>query len=175
VEKSTAGFAGSKANKGAGVMWVMQPDDDIDKFRDYYCKYHGHFLEDQELLEKTCVATRTMVEHFERWGIEIKREADGKLSRLDAIPLWSLCAYDLNVMEKLRKVAINLGVKTMDKTQFIEILTDGNRAAGAVGFDLISGEYRIIKARAVFFWAATGCSPICGIGRGDGICGLRWG
>ena len=34
VEKSTAGFAGAKANKGAGVMWVMQEDDDIDKFRD---------------------------------------------------------------------------------------------------------------------------------------------
>ena len=87
VEKSTAGSAGAKANKGAGVMWVMQPDDDIDKFRDYYSKVHGHYLEDQELLEKTCVLTRTMVEHFERWGIEIKREADGKLSRMDAIPL----------------------------------------------------------------------------------------
>ena len=33
IEKSTAGYAGAKANKGAGVMWVMQPDDDIDKFR----------------------------------------------------------------------------------------------------------------------------------------------
>jgi succinate dehydrogenase/fumarate reductase flavoprotein subunit len=172
VEKSTAGFAGAKANKGAGVMWVMQPDDDIDKFRDYYCKYHGHFLEDQELLEKTCVATRTMVEHFERWGIEIKREADGKLSRMEAIPLWSLCAYDLNVLEKLRKVAIKLGVKTMDKTQFVEILTDDNRAVGAVGFDLITGEYRIFKAKAVVL--ATGAcnwmlTNMWYVGRGDGI------
>ncbi len=172
VEKSTAGFAGAKANKGAGVMWVMHPGDDIDKFRDYYCKYHGHFLEDQELLEKTCLATSTMVEHFERWGIEIKREADGKLSRMEQIPLWSLCAYDLNVLEKLRKVALRLGVKTLDKTQFVEILTDGNRAAGAVGFDLISGEFRIFKARAVVL--ATGScnwmlTNMWYSGRGDGI------
>jgi succinate dehydrogenase / fumarate reductase, flavoprotein subunit len=172
VEKSTAGFAGAKANKGAGVMWVMQPDDDIDKFRDYYCKYHGHFLEDQELLEKICLTTRTMVEHFERWGIEIKREADGKLSRMEAIPLWSLCAYDLNVLEKLRKVALKLGVKTMDKTQFVEILTADNRAVGAVGFDLIHGEYRIFKAKAVIL--ATGScnwmlTNMWSSGRGDGI------
>jgi succinate dehydrogenase/fumarate reductase flavoprotein subunit len=172
VEKSTAGFAGSKANKGAGVMWVMQSDDNIDKFRDYYCKYHGHFLEDQELLEKTCVTTRSMVEHLERWGIEIKREGDGKLSRMEAIPLWSLCAYDLDVMEKLRKVALKLGVKTVDKTQFVEILTDGDRAAGAVGFDLINGEFKIFKARAVVL--ATGScnwmvSNMWYSGRGDGI------
>jgi succinate dehydrogenase / fumarate reductase, flavoprotein subunit len=172
VEKSTAGFAGAKANKGAGVMWVMQPDDDIDKFRDYYCKYHGHFLEDQELLEKTCLTTRTMIEHFERWGIEIKREDDGKLSKLEEIPLWSLCAYDLDVMEKLRRVAIKLGVKTMDKTQFVELLTDGNRTVGAVGFDLINGEYRIFKARAAVL--ATGScnwmlTNMWYAGRGDGI------
>ena len=66
VEKSTAGFAGAKANKGAGVMWVMQEDDDFDKFREYYCRNHGYFLEDQELLEKVCAATRPMVEHLER-------------------------------------------------------------------------------------------------------------
>jgi succinate dehydrogenase / fumarate reductase flavoprotein subunit len=172
VEKSTAGFAGAKANKGAGVMWVMQSDDDIDKFRDYYCKYHGHFLEDQELLEKTCVATATMVEHFEKWGIEIKREANGRLSRMEAIPLWSLCAYDLDVMDKLRKVAVKLGVRTLDKTQFVEILTAGNQAVGAVGFNLINGEFQIFKARAVVL--ATGScdwmlTNMWYSARGDGI------
>ena len=30
VEKATTGFSGSVANKGAGVLWVMQEDDDID-------------------------------------------------------------------------------------------------------------------------------------------------
>ena len=38
VEKATTGFSGSKANKGAGVLWVMQEGDDIDKFRDYFVK-----------------------------------------------------------------------------------------------------------------------------------------
>ncbi len=172
VEKSTAGFAGAKANKGAGVMWVMQEDDDFDKFREYYCRNHGYFLEDQELLEKVCAATRPMVEHLERWGITIMREPDGKLSRLDEIPLWSLCAYDLDIMDKLRKAAVKQGVRFVDKTQSVEILTNGNRAVGAVGFDLIGGVYRIFKAKAVVLATGSCCWMVTNMwsaARGDGI------
>ena len=172
VEKSTAGFAGSKANKGAGVMWVMQEGDDFDKFREYYCRNHGHFLEDQELLEKVCATTRPMVEHLERWGVDIKREADGKLARMEAIPLWSLCAYDLDIMDKLRKMAVKHGVKMIDKTQSVELLTTGNRVVGAVGFGLINGAFRIFKAKSVVL--ATGScnwmvTNMWYSGRGDGI------
>jgi succinate dehydrogenase/fumarate reductase flavoprotein subunit len=172
VEKATAGFSGSKANKGAGVMWVMTEDDDIDKFREYYCRNHGHFLEDQKLLEKVCITTQKMVDHLERWGIKIMREASGKLSKLDAIPLWSLCAYDLDIMDKLRKTAIKNGVKIIDKTQVVELLTSDNRIAGAVGFDLIKGVFRIFESKAVVL--ATGScnwmvTNMWYSGRGDGI------
>lgn len=172
VEKSTAGFAGSKANKGAGVMWVMQEGDDIDTFREYYCRNHGHFLEDQELLERACATTLPMVEHLERWGVDIKREEDGKLARMEQIPLWSLCAYDLDIMDRLRKVAVKLGVKMVDKTQFVELLTEGNRVVGAVGFDVNNGAYRIFKAKSVVLGTGSCCWMVtnmwCGA-RGDGI------
>jgi succinate dehydrogenase/fumarate reductase flavoprotein subunit len=172
VEKSTAGFAGSKANKGAGVMWVMQEGDDIDKFREYYCRNHGHFLEDQELLEKVCTMTLPMVEHLERWRIDIKREEDGKLARMEQIPLWSLCAYDLDIMERLRKMALKLGVKMIDKTQFVELLTQGNRIVGAVGFDVNHGAYRIFKAKSVVLGTGSCCWMVTNMwsgARGDGI------
>ena len=172
VEKSTAGSAGAKANKGAGVMWVMDETDDVDAFREYYCKVHGHYLCDQELLEKVCGSTLEMVRHLERWGIDIKREPDGRLARLQALPLWSLCAYDLDILNKLKAGAVRLGVKTLDKTQSVELLTDGNRVVGAVGFDLIEGTFRIFKSKAVVL--ATGScnwmvSNMWFSGRGDGI------
>jgi len=172
VEKSTAGFAGSKANKGAGVMWVMQEGDDIDKFREYYCRNHGHFLEDQELLEKVCATTLPMVGHLERWGVDIKREEDGKLARMEQIPLWSLCAYDLDIMEKLRKMAVKLGVKMVDKTQFVELLTQDNRVVGSVGFDVNNGAYRIFKAKSVVLGTGSCCWMVTNMwsgARGDGI------
>src|SRR5512140_940101 len=61
IEKSTAAVSGSKANKGAGVMWVLDESDDLDKFRDYYCATTGMFIEDQELLEKFALTSRDMV------------------------------------------------------------------------------------------------------------------
>ncbi len=172
VEKSTAGFAGSKANKGAGVMWVMQEGDDIDKFREYYCRNHGHFLEDQELLEKVCATTLPMVGHLERWGVDIKRGEDGKLARMEQIPLWSLCAYDLDIMDRLRKMAVKLGVKMVDKTQFVELLTQDNRVVGAVGFDVNNGAYRIFKAKSVVLGTGSCCWMVTNMwsgARGDGI------
>jgi succinate dehydrogenase/fumarate reductase flavoprotein subunit len=87
VEKATTGFSGSVANKGAGVLWVMQEDDDIDKFRDYYVRNHGYYLEDQELLEKVCVTSREMVERLEGWGIQIMRDDNGKLVRIPELCL----------------------------------------------------------------------------------------
>ncbi|MBN2041963.1 MAG: FAD-binding protein [Spirochaetes bacterium] len=46
VEKATTGFSGSKANKGAGVMWVLDETDSADKFLEFYVNEVGHYLED---------------------------------------------------------------------------------------------------------------------------------
>ena len=172
VEKATTGFSGSVANKGAGVLWVMQEDDDIDKFRDYYVRNHGYYLEDQELLEKVCVASREMVERLEGWGIQIMRDDNGKLVRIPELPLWSLCACDLDMMDKLRKAAVRRGVKVVDKTQCVEFLTRDDRVVGAVGFSILDGTYRIFKSKSVV--AATGscCWMVTNMwtsARGDGI------
>jgi len=172
VEKATTGFSGSKANKGAGVMWVMQEDDDIDRFRDFYVKEVGHGLEDQELLEKVCVKSREMVTDLEGWGIQIMRDATGRLIKLPELPYWSLCAYDLDIMDKLRKAAVRRGVRMVDKTQSVELLTDGGRAVGAVGFSILDGTYRVFKSKSVVLangscnWMVTN---MWYAGRGDGI------
>ena len=50
------------------MLWVMQEDDDIDKFRDYNMIDYRYGPEDQELLEKVCVTSREMVERLEGWG-----------------------------------------------------------------------------------------------------------
>lgn len=172
VEKSTTGFSGSKANKGAGVMWVMDNCDDPDKFIEFYVENIGHYLEDQDLLRKFCNASLPMVAHLERWGVQIMRDENGRLSRIEDLPLWALCAYDLDIMRKLRKIAQKYGVKMVDKTQSVELLTDGNRVVGAVGFDLVDGTYRIFQAKSVIVangscnWMATN---MWSSGRGDGI------
>ena len=172
VEKATAGASGSKVNKGAGVMWVMDEDDDFDKFRNYFCEHHSRFLSDQDLLEKLCTKTRSMVTHYEKWGIDVKREADGKLAKMEEIPLWSLCACDLDILDNLHARAKKHGVRILNKTQSVELLTDGGRVAGAVGFDLLDGSFHIFKGKSVVLangscnWMLTN---MWFSGRGDGI------
>ncbi|MBN2041962.1 MAG: FAD-binding protein [Spirochaetes bacterium] len=114
----------------------------------------------------------TLVETLERWGIEIMRDENGKLSRIEEIPLWALCAYDLDILQKLRKLAKKNNVRMIDKTQSVELLTDGNTVTGAVGFDLTNGIFRIFTAKATVIangscnWMATN---MWYSGRGDGV------
>jgi len=172
VEKATTGFSGSKANKGAGVMWVLDETDDADKFLEFYVNEIGHYLEDQEMVRIFAESSLKLVNLLERWGIEIMRDENGKLSRIEEIPLWALCAYDLDILLKLRKLARKNGVRMVDKTQSIELLTDGNTVTGAVGLDITNGAFRIFKSKATIIangscdWMATN---MWSSGRGDGI------
>ena len=172
VEKATTGFSGSKANKGAGVMWVLDETDDVDKFLDFYVNEVGHYLEDQEMVKIYAETSLELVKLFESWGIEIMRDENGKLSRIEEIPLWALTAYDLDIMLKLRKIAKKNGVRMVDKTQSVELLTDGNAVTGAVGFDITNGAFRIFKSKATVIasgscnWMATN---MWYSGRGDGV------
>jgi succinate dehydrogenase / fumarate reductase, flavoprotein subunit len=172
VEKATTGFSGSKANKGAGVMWVLDETDDADKFLEFYVKEVGHYLEDQEMVRIFAETSLGLVNTLEGWGIEIMRDENGKLSRMEEIPLWALTAYDLDILLKLRRLAKKNGVKMIDKTQSVELLTDGDAVTGAVGFDITDGTFRIFKSSATIIangscnWMATN---MWYSGRGDGV------
>lgn len=172
VEKSTSAVSGSKINKGAGSMWVLDECDDLDKFRDHYCVKYGQFLEDQDLLEKWALSSRELLHHFERWNLNVGRKPDGTLPRDPGMPLWAQVMVDLDMLVRLKKVSRKLGVRFVDKTQVVELLTDGDRVVGAVGFDLVTGQYRIFKGKSVVL--ATGAcnwmiTTMWLAGRGDGI------
>ena len=172
VEKTAVGTAGGKANKGAGVLQVISEDDDVDKFVEYNVKTIGKYLNDQELLEKYAYTSRDVVRDFERWGIQVMREDDGKLAKVEELPYWSLCAVDLDLMFKLRSVARKLGIRTVERTQAVELLTNNNRVVGAVGFNLITGEYAIFQAKSTVLANGSCCWMVTNMwsaARGDGI------
>ena len=113
-----------------------------------------------------------MVRHLERWNIKTCREPDGRLARAEGLPLWSLCGFDLDILVKLKKISGKLGVKFVNKTQSVELLTDGNRVVGTVGFDLVTGQFRIFQGKSVIL-ANGSCNWMVAnmwmSGRGDGI------
>lgn len=173
VEKQTSGYSG-KAPKGGGFFVVFTPDDDIDKFVEYHVKNIGIFLEDQELLQLYANESYHAVEQLSNWGVNVVKRADGKLdsNKNEFNGLWSYVGADADIELRLRARARKLGVKIMNKIQIVDLLKNNNDVAGAVGFNIIDGNFYIFNAKATLL-ANGSCNyhmrKMWAAGTGDGI------
>ncbi len=147
VDKQTIGWGG-KANKGAGVLWVLAPGDDVGAFVDYHVNNIGIFLNDQDLLAAMARESYGAVMKLADWGVKVLKTPSGELDA-SRLPLgWSLAAVDLDMMQPLRAKAAKLGVSLVDKTHVVELLKQEGRVTGAVGFNLLDGSLAVFNARA---------------------------
>ncbi len=147
VDKQTVGWGG-KANKGAGVLWVLMPGDDIDAFVDFHVKNIGIYLNDQDLLYAMARESLGAAQKLADWGVKVMKTPEGNL---DASPLpfgWSLAAADLDMMQPLRAKASKLGVRLLDKTQVVDLLKQDGRVIGAAGFNLLDGRLALFSSKA---------------------------
>jgi succinate dehydrogenase/fumarate reductase flavoprotein subunit len=173
VEKQTVGWAG-KATKIGGILAFLGPHNTADKFVDFQVRTSGCYLNDQELLSKYVQSSYKAVQEFAEWGAKLARTPDGKLVTIPAFwaPEYSLTFVDIDLMLPVRARARKLGTRIMNKIHIVDLVKQGNKIVGAVGFDIITGRFHIFKARATMlangscgykvrrFWVA---------GTGDGI------
>jgi succinate dehydrogenase / fumarate reductase flavoprotein subunit len=172
LDKQTVGWAG-KTPKGAGGIWLMTPEDDLDEFVEYHVRNIGCYLNDQELLLSFGRETYGAMEQLEGWGVNVPRNAEGKLDTVKWLsPKWSFTVLDLDMMFPLRERARKLGVNILDKVQVVEILNQDDRVVGAVGFNIFDGRFFIFQAKATLL-ANGGCNyrvmRMWASGCGDGI------
>ncbi len=172
VDKQTIGWSG-KAPKVGGGLWVMLPDDDVDRFADYHVRNIGCYLNDQELLYSYARESFGAIEQLMAWGVNLPRDAEGKLQTVrHPAGLWSGTGIDRDMLFPLRTRARERGAKTLNKVQVVELLKQGDRVVGAVGFDIIDGRFYIFKAKATIL-ANGGCNyrvkRLWASGCGDGI------
>ncbi|MFX1274586.1 MAG: FAD-dependent oxidoreductase [Promethearchaeota archaeon] len=172
VEKQTTGWSG-KAPKTGGFLWVMMPQDDIDKFVEYHVKHMGIYLEDQELLRAYAQETRGAIDEITEWGVQVARDKEGKLDTFYYLSdKWSAVGISLNMNIQLRKKARKMGVKIMNKIQVVDLLKQDDRVVGAVGFNIIDKKFYIFNAKSTIL-ANGGCNYVVtkmwSAGRGDGI------
>jgi len=147
VDKQTIGWGG-KANKGAGVLWVLAPDDDIEAFVDFHVKNIGIYLNDQELLYAMARESYGAAQKLADWGVKVMKTPGGDLE-VNRLPFgWSLAAADLDMMQSMRTKAEKLGVRKLDKTQVVELLKKDHCITGAVGFSLLDGRFTVFNAKA---------------------------
>ena len=173
VEKATSGWAGM-ANKGAGVFAYMSEEDSVDEFIKYHVENIGMYLEDQELLRQYAEESYATVERFDQWtGGKVCRDASGGFTHERFYPWtpWSLTAAELDMLHPVHRRAKKLGVRFLDKTAVVDLLTDGGRVVGAVGFSVLNGVYFIFRAKATIIATAGQSYRLLGMWscqRGDG-------
>lgn len=147
VDKQTIGWAG-KANKGAGVLWVLAPGDDVEAFVDFHVKNIGIYLNDQDLLSAMARESYGAARKLADWGVKVMKTSEGELDVMRLPFGWSLAAADLDMMQPLQAKAAALGVKFVHKTQVVELLKQDGRIIGAAGFNLLDGRLAVFHAKA---------------------------
>ena len=173
VDKNFSGWAG-QANKGAGIFMFLGPDDPVDRFIDFHTRTIGMFLEDQELLARFAADSLATIETLDSWCHTFCRTADGSLAidRFKPGLPWHIAAAELDTQMKLQRHAKRLGVEFLEKTMVVDVLKEGERAAGAIGFSMLDGSCRIFPARAVVLASGGQNYRILSMwsaARGDGI------
>ncbi|MEW6447498.1 MAG: adenylyl-sulfate reductase subunit alpha [Bacillota bacterium] len=87
---------------------------------------------------------------FEKWGLPIWRDADGKPIRSGA---WQVMisgeSYKILVAEASKKALADAGGELYERVFIIEPLMDGDRIAGAIGFSTREEKIYVFKAKAV--------------------------
>jgi succinate dehydrogenase/fumarate reductase flavoprotein subunit len=132
------------------------------------------FLEDQLLLGEFAAESRATIEKLDSWCHTFCRNADGSLATDTFKPglPWRLAAAELDTQMKVQRYAKRIGVEFLDKTAVVDVLKEGERAAGAIGFSVLDGSCRLFRSKAVIL--ATGGQSyrllsMWSGARGDGI------
>ena len=169
VDKAFVGYAG-KANKGGGHVAFI-PEGGEEKYVEYHTRNIGDYLNDQDMLRIYAHSTAKAVDRWESWGVKFTVDKEHAENAHPIIP-WKMCLVDLDMMEHMARHAKKLSVNSMNKISVTDLVGDGERVTGAFGFDLVSGESLLFRAKAVVL--ANGgqnfkVMRMWNSGRGDGI------
>lgn len=91
-----------------------------------------------------------LLKKLEGWGVYFPKK-NGRYETLKVHPkgefLVSMKEPDLKVI--IAKKVLEMGCRVLNRTMTFRLLTEGDRIAGAIGFDLKTGELVICRAKAV--------------------------
>ncbi|MBI2955554.1 MAG: FAD-binding protein [Chloroflexi bacterium] len=116
------------------------------------------YLADQKWLPIILEEMGDRFRAMEEWGVPFVRDADGKLHTENRMGLKVNRMAFINgrpMMRTMKEHALGKGVSLLERTMVTDLLTSdgqhptGGRVIGAVGLNTISGDFSIIKAKAV--------------------------
>ena len=156
VDKGGIGWAG-QTPLGGGLTIHVAPDT-VDEFVESIVK-KGNGLANIKWLRNFASNLEPSFTTLLGWGIPFMKTADGQLY-LSGGAYWGainkLTSFvPHKAILQLKKVASAKGVKMLDKIEVVDLLKDDKRITGAVGFNILTGEFCAFKSRATLL--ANGC------------------
>jgi len=120
----------------------------------------GHFANKPELVARLVMDAPLIIKWHEELGVMYDKEPDGEMITIHGggtsrKRMHSAKDYTgMEIMRVLRDEARNIGIKVLEFSPAIELLTDGNRVTGALLYNLETDQYYVVRAKAVIL--ATG-------------------
>ncbi len=174
VCKSLLGKAHTVMAEG-GIAAALANVDDRDNWRVHFADTMrgGQYLNNWRMAELHAREAPQSVHELESWGALFDRTADGKiLQRNFGGHRYPRLAHvgdrtGLEMIRTLQDHGIHTGMEVHMECTVLSLLLDGNRIAGACGYDREKGRFQLWQAKAVVL--ATG-----GIGRAFKITSNSW-
>src|SRR6476646_9734137 len=174
VCKSLLGKAHTVMAEG-GVAAALANVDDRDNWRVHFADTMrgGQYLNNWRMAELHAKEAPERVRELEAWGALFDRTKDGRiLQRNFGGHRYPRLAHvgdrtGLEMIRTLQDHGIHQGIDVHMECTILTLLKDGDRIAGAFGYDRERGRFRLFKAKAVVL--ATG-----GVGRAFKITSNSW-
>ncbi len=174
VCKSLLGKAHTVMAEG-GMAAAMANVDDRDSWKVHFADTMrgGQYLNNFRMAELHAKEAPARVRELEAWGAVFDRTKDGKiLQRNFGGHRYPRLAHvgdrtGLEMIRTLQDHGVHSGIEVFMEMTIIDLLKDGDRVVGAVGYDRERGRFRVWHAKSVVL--ATG-----GIGRAFSITSNSW-
>ena len=176
VDKAYVSRSGASTMSG-GITTCPFDSDDLDVWAEEFI-VRGSYMCDQRWTYQLLEGQRDRIKDYIRWNVPISRNADGTIRRFASRGMVNVrgMQYQPKVaMRELRRQITARGGRILDRLFITELLTaDGEwptrtGIAGAVGFDVYTGRFVVIKAKRTI--VSTGMIAMKGTHRVDNDCG----
>jgi len=157
-EKVEVGGGGMAPRAGHGMIRLAPGEEAIERFVEYHARNIGGYLEDQDALRQIASVMNETEDTLVGWGVKLSTYPDGSVGTFTlpkGIP-WMQTGLECNINLSMREEAVRSGVRFKEHVQITGLLKDGNRIAGACGFDIYDGSFWTVSAKAIVL-ATAGC------------------
>jgi succinate dehydrogenase/fumarate reductase flavoprotein subunit len=161
VEKGGIGWSGA-VPIGGGHLMILQPDENLDDWVKWVVDRGNGLCNIDWLYQFGGSLYESAMELF-NWGLPFMKDPDGKIHITPGtVRTWktkeSLTAWVTHkALLHLKKMALAKGVKMFDKVETVDLLKHNGHIGGAVGFDIITGDFDVFKAKATLIATSSIC------------------